>query len=747
MIEPCTCPIEPDGGLSRRKTLIDEKRKNKTVFLMDAGGLFAGTQYDVYTKGTEIDKARTLITIKGFQLMQYDAVALGDDEFIWGLDFVKTNFINKLPVISCNVYYIDGTRFTPPYKIIERDGIKLGIIGVTTPDILENKPELGNFIKITDPQTAVDETVKIIRKEVDYIVVLSHLGEELSIKLAEKVKGIDFIINAHKKNSVGSSAFINNTYIYQFNHQGKKLTEINVEKTYNNKISSFYTETRLSPEIKNNNEIDNLLEELKNQTESKENKIKLELFVMSYCPYGNNAEEEIYNLIQEFKRFIDFEIKFIIDEDNNAYTSLHGEAEIEEDLRQLVIKNIFRDKFWDYLLCRNNNLKKDNYKECLLHAGLDPIKIESLIKVNKEKLLRNEVISTNRLREKASPTLFINNKLYKGQIKKEILTREICSLIPDILSLQFSPCLNLPECFNDNDCIKPGMFGKCEKSGTKDSKCIFTKDIDIPLNIVYSQTMISADFYKVLDYLYSLFPGIKPEFIPIESSEGKDIINKFKINSIPVFIFTDDLKKSKNFAIINKQLTRITENALILDTNNFKITELFFHNALIHNNIQIFISILNPQAYFVIETFNKMFPDPGKLIIEINYVGYIDEKGNISGKYGQAQIEETKRQITIKTYYPEKFIKYLKLKINNLNSSYWEDPIEELGLDAKKIKFLSQNDAVKSILIDNINKANKFNINSDITIVLNNQEKISLTSNVQFQEVLDKLVKLYSLGD
>jgi hypothetical protein len=76
----------------------------------------------------------------------------------------------------------------------------------------------------------------------------------------------------------------------------------------------------------------------------KADKPKVDLYVMSYCPYGTQAEKPFLEVMKIFKDTADIDIKFV------QYT-MHGEKEGKENTRQYCIKTTQKDKFNDYLAC------------------------------------------------------------------------------------------------------------------------------------------------------------------------------------------------------------------------------------------------------------------------------------------------------------------------------------------------------------------------------------------------------------
>ena len=65
----------------------------------------------------------------------------------------------------------------------------------------------------------------------------------------------------------------------------------------------------------------------------KSEKPNLKLFVMSFCPYGTQAEETLYPLLSLLKGKIDLELAYIISEANGEFSSLHGNDELNQDVK------------------------------------------------------------------------------------------------------------------------------------------------------------------------------------------------------------------------------------------------------------------------------------------------------------------------------------------------------------------------------------------------------------------------------
>ncbi|MYA68956.1 thioredoxin domain-containing protein [Candidatus Poribacteria bacterium] len=163
------------------------------------------------------------------------------------------------------------------------------------------------------------------------------------------------------------------------------------------------------------------LEELLASRIARVGKPTLELFVMSYCPYGVQAEEKIIPIVKKFGDVIDFKLQFIAQEKENPsaqditpFTSLHGYPEVAENIRQLLIAQEYPDKYLDYILCRGKKLDK-SWEDCAEKLGIDAAKIQALFDAPEaEQLFRENIARAEALGIKASPTILVDGHKFRA---------------------------------------------------------------------------------------------------------------------------------------------------------------------------------------------------------------------------------------------------------------------------------------------------------------------------------------------
>ncbi|MDR0666994.1 MAG: metallophosphatase [Prevotellaceae bacterium] len=191
--------IEPapsdSGGMVRAATYINEVRATeKNVLLLSAGDFFQGTPYFNLFFGK--------IEIELMNAMRYDAACLGNHEFDYGMDTLARRLQEAaFPIVTAN-YDVSQTPLrgqVKPYVIIERDGIKIGIIGIGV-DLTDcSFGHLWRGMQISEPIAVANALAAQLKREEHcrLVVCLSHLGHEDDFRLAETSRDIDLIIGGH----------------------------------------------------------------------------------------------------------------------------------------------------------------------------------------------------------------------------------------------------------------------------------------------------------------------------------------------------------------------------------------------------------------------------------------------------------------------------------------------------------------------------------------------------------------------
>ena len=160
------------GGIAEMTTLIKDIRQTEpNVFLFDSGDIFTGA----LAKLTEGRLAFELMITMG-----YDAMAIGNHEFEYGHEiFAWQKNRAPFPVLGANFFYKDTDHpYAQAHAIIERNGIRIGVIGIMGQDAVSAIiPSFIAPLDVTLPSDAVQRSVDELRDQVDVIVLLTHQGK------------------------------------------------------------------------------------------------------------------------------------------------------------------------------------------------------------------------------------------------------------------------------------------------------------------------------------------------------------------------------------------------------------------------------------------------------------------------------------------------------------------------------------------------------------------------------------------
>ncbi len=144
------------------------------VFVFSAGDMMQGTPISNFSDGES--------TIAAMNLMGYDAAAIGNHEFDWGIDVLRERIEQaSFPLLGANIF-VKGTNRHPewviPYAVVERDGVRIGVVGAITKStpittLPSNVAEL-DFRSIADAFNLYIPEVRA--RDVDFIVTMMHAG-------------------------------------------------------------------------------------------------------------------------------------------------------------------------------------------------------------------------------------------------------------------------------------------------------------------------------------------------------------------------------------------------------------------------------------------------------------------------------------------------------------------------------------------------------------------------------------------
>lgn len=199
------------GGFVRAATVIRTLKATfpGQVVLLDAGDMAVGTPTSGLFFGLPVSES--------MKSLGYDAVAIGNHEFDWGQE-AMANLLNATgaPALCANlVDAVDGSHPYQPFTVVEKAGVRLGIIGLVAPDTPTRTPEAytrgWNFL----PAEPAARQALADLPPVDAVIALTHLGEPDDRALARALPELDLIVGGHSHTALQEVVVENGVPIVQ----------------------------------------------------------------------------------------------------------------------------------------------------------------------------------------------------------------------------------------------------------------------------------------------------------------------------------------------------------------------------------------------------------------------------------------------------------------------------------------------------------------------------------------------------
>jgi len=235
-------------GITKVATLVREARKNDPdLLLVDSGDTIQGTPLEYFhNKRNNTPPDPMMLAMNA---LKYDSMTVGNHEYNFGLQVLnKARSEAKFPFLSANTYDT-GTPTThyKPYIVKEVQGVRIGVLGLTTPGIpnWENVPNYAG-LEFHETVSEAKKWVQLLRttERVDVLVIAMHMGieedlrtgipspsqvpnENAAIAIAGQVPGVDVILMGHTHREVGD-LFVKGVLLTQANRWASHVARVDL---------------------------------------------------------------------------------------------------------------------------------------------------------------------------------------------------------------------------------------------------------------------------------------------------------------------------------------------------------------------------------------------------------------------------------------------------------------------------------------------------------------------------------------
>lgn len=215
------------GSLAQIASIIKEYRTDNTI-IIDNGDTIQGNSAELFLN----DEVHPMV--QGMNAIGYDVWVAGNHEFNYGVDVLKKIVAQSKAQFLCgNVDNPDDSDLGKHHTIIEKNGVKIGIIGIVTPHITRWDAKHLEGYDVTDPVAEAKKSIAELKGKVDIIVAAAHMGEnnEYDVPnsgvydLSTACPEIDIIISGHDHKAIDDLVH-NDNFIIQNSDSGKTITQI-----------------------------------------------------------------------------------------------------------------------------------------------------------------------------------------------------------------------------------------------------------------------------------------------------------------------------------------------------------------------------------------------------------------------------------------------------------------------------------------------------------------------------------------
>ena len=231
-----TDKADSSGSYAQISSFLKEYRSlHENVIVVDAGDIIQDNQIERF------HNVQNHPAIAALNAMHYDIMVLGNHEFNFGMPIVdKVISEFKGQSLAANIYYKDsGKPYLPATTIIEKEGIKIGFIGATTPFVpeYENKTGYVNQMEFTMPIPEIKKQIANLKQQsVDAIVLVTHMGLDNEnnkpgtgvADVANQLPELDIIIAGHNHQNI-SEKVINNVVITEPHRYGTVVSVVDLK--------------------------------------------------------------------------------------------------------------------------------------------------------------------------------------------------------------------------------------------------------------------------------------------------------------------------------------------------------------------------------------------------------------------------------------------------------------------------------------------------------------------------------------
>lgn len=448
-------------------------------------------------------------------------------------------------------------------------------------------------------------------------------------------------------------------------------------------------------------------------------RVRVDLYVMSMCPYGVQAENAFAPLVEKLGPALDLRIEYIASEENGKIVSLHDEPEVKGNIAQLCAAKIAPDRGFRMILCQNRTPRDipDNWEGCAKELGIDLAAMKRCYTTAEgQDLLRVSLKRAEAAKAEGSPTIKIAGRSYEGRRKGADLLRAICA----------------------------------EFQGARPAACAEAKpspQVNVTL-LSDSRCKPCGNIEKIVPQLKGLFPNLRHTLVDYGTPAGKKLYQESGVKLLPAVLFDatldgdsegkQELAQYLRPAGSYRQLlvgakfdptAEICDNAKDdngdgkVDCADPQCKEQLVCRAETKKRLDVFVMSQCPYGVRALDSMKevlKNFAGQG-VAFQVHYIATAAGDG-FKSLHGQPEVDENIRGVCAMKHYGAnlKYLDYIWCRNPKIADPDWK-PCARNGIDPKVIEACSTGPEGKKLLRENIKLAEALGVDASPSWMANNK--------------------------
>jgi predicted DsbA family dithiol-disulfide isomerase len=463
---------------------------------------------------------------------------------------------------------------------------------------------------------------------------------------------------------------------------------------------------------------------------------KIDLYVMSKCPYGVQAENALGPVMKQLGAGLQVHVDYIGQGEPGKLNSMHGPSEVTGDIAQLCAAKQSQEKAFDFILCQNENVKAmdTSGKDCATKVGLDAALLDTCMSGDEgQQLLAASFRASGERKATGSPTIYLDGQKYMGGRKTNDLLRAVCGTYGADAP---QACKDLP--------VPP----KVTATFLTDSRC---KECDL----------------KGLEgKLKGTFAGLEITTLDYNTPEGKAMYEQLQaadasFRMLPAVVFDPGVEKdTEGYPAISKYLSPIGDRQALRTGGKFDPKAEICDNTTDDDadgavdcaddscaasmicrptkpkTLDLFVMSHCPYgAKALIATADAMTHfAPDDINLTVHYIGQ-EKGGELTSMHGPTEVDDDIREVCAQAKYPkdDQFIQFMACISKNYKAADWKACATSANMKPDVIQACFDGEG-KDLLRKSFAEAAALGIGSSPTFLGNNKRTFNAVAADKLQQ-------------